>query len=1339
MAPRRSLRARDTQLAFEALTIEGALLSPEWLAKIAQLQAKHQADADYRILKGLSLRDEIGRFWRVAQAHWTEFKAGLERQADPAQLAERFAVGLLREAFGFGTLTAAEPVVVGERTYPIGHHAMEGRVPVVIAPAGSGLDTLSADFGEEGRRRSAFGLAQEHLNADERSLWGISTDGLSLRLCRDNASLTRPAWLEADLGRIFQEERYADFAALWLLIHESRFGAPGQPVADCPLEVWRNAGREEGTRAREKLREGVEEALVALGRGFLTRADNNLREALDDGRLTRDAFFQQLLRLVYRVIFLLTAEERDVLHAKDASPEGRALYAEGYSLRRLRERAAKRSAHDRFCDQWEALKIIFRGVAKGEPRLGLPALGGLFASDQCPDLETARLENRWFLTAVFKLSWVRETAGLARVNWRDMGPEELGSVYESLLELVPQIPEDGRGFSFATGDATKGNARKTTGSYYTPDSLVQVLLDSALTPVIQATVAAHPEDPAEALLQLSVVDPACGSGHFLLAAARRIAVQVARFQAKGTPSAEQYRHAVRQVVSRCLFGVDLNPMAVELCRVSLWMEAVEPGRPLSFLDSHIQRGNALLGATPELMAKGIPDAAFEPIEGDDKKTASLLKKKNKAAAEGQRGLDSLWSTPVEAESAEVTKAVAALDAAPDLKLEDIAGKAAQWGELQRSLAFTHQKFVADAWCAAFVWPKPPTEPKKVEAIVAAAPTNELWRQIRDGQGKPPPLTTKTVQELASQNHFFHWHLAFPQVFARGGFDVVLGNPPWERVKVQEQEFFASRHEAIAGAVNSAARKKLIAKLPVTNPRLWAEWCAASRSAEGQSHFVRQSRRYPLCGKGDVNTYAIFAEQNREALGPRGRAGFIVPSGIATDETTKEFFSSLTAEGRLASLYDFRNHDGLFYDVGHRRFKFCLVTVLGRGAGGAIANLVFFAESSAELRDPDRQFTLAATDFSLLNPNTRTCPTFRSRRDADINLAMYRRAGVLWREGEEQSSNPWGLRFMRMFDMANDSGLFKTQVELHAAGGRLQGSRFVGKLAEHVPLIEAKMVHLFDHRYGDYADRREGSQDTQLPDVADEKLCDPDYQPMARYWLPAAEIEDRLSEVWSRGWLLGWRDICRSTDERTLISSLIPRTGTGDTFLLCMPGVDARLAACLYANLCAYALDYAARQKVGGTHLKYNVFKQLPALAPSVHDAPAGWQGDVTIRDWILPRVLELTYTAWDLRSFAEDVGYAGPPFRWDPDRRFLLRAELDAPFFHLYGISRDDTDYILDTFPIVRRNDEKAHGEYRTKRVILEIYDAMAEAIRTGKPYQTRLDPPPADPRVAHPPRRGKA
>jgi hypothetical protein len=320
-------------------------------------------------------------------------------------------------------------------------------------------------------------------------------------------------------------------------------------------------------------------------------------------------------------------------------------------------------------------------------------------------------------------------------------------------------------------------------------------------------------------------------------------------------------------------------MAVELCKVSLWLEAVDPGLPLTFLDSHIQHGNALLGATPALMEKGIPDAAWDPIEGDHKKTASALKKKNKVEAK-QSTLD--FSSRARDEAKAVTQAVADLDAARDDDAAALAGKERHWTGILSSEGYRHQKLTADAWCAAFVWPKQPGP------LVEVAPTNDVWRKLRDA-GTAPSTAAKTILELAEQYRFFHWHLQFPQVFAKGGFDVVLGNPPWERVKLQEQEFFAPRDPVIANAPNSAARKKLIASLPGENPALWEEWTAASRRAEGESHLIRQSGRYPLCGKGDVNTYAIFAEHNRSVLSPQGRAGFIVPTGTRYRRHHQGFF------------------------------------------------------------------------------------------------------------------------------------------------------------------------------------------------------------------------------------------------------------------------------------------------------------------------------------------------------------------------------------------------------------------------------------------------------------------
>lgn len=499
-------------------------------------------------------------------------------------------------------------------------------------------------------------------------------------------------------------------------------------------------------------------ALVALGQGFLAHPENHaLRAALDNDELSTRDYFNQLLLLAYRMIFLLIVEERALLHPVGTDETASALYRSDYSLGRLRDLSVMNSPDDGLSDLWDRAKTVFRGLEHGDAHLGLPALAGVFTSTRCSALDAAMLANRSLLFAVSKLSWLRTDAELVRVNWRDMSPEELGCVYESLLELVPEIPKGSRTLDLPIAGATNSSARQSTGSYYTPDSLVQVVLDGALEPVIADTIARHPEKPDRALLDLAIVNPSCGSGHFLLAAARRLASHVARLSVRSATAAPDVRHALRQVVSQCIYGVDLNPMAVELCKVSLWMEAAVPGLPLTFLDSRIQLGNALLGTTPELMVEGIPDAAWNPVEGDDRKTANALKKRNR-------------------------------EAAGDLRLT-----------VPGSIKGGRQKFVADAWCAAFVWPKRPG------AITEAAPTNGVWQSIRDDRAQPSALTVETVERLSQKYRFFHWHLAFPLVFARGGFDVVLGNPPWishagraaQPLPAGIKQFFEYRYESFA--------------------------------------------------------------------------------------------------------------------------------------------------------------------------------------------------------------------------------------------------------------------------------------------------------------------------------------------------------------------------------------------------------------------------------------------------------------------------------------------------------------------------------------------------------------
>ena len=839
---------------------------------------------------------------------------------------------------------------------------------------------------------------------------------------------------------------------------------------------------------------------------------------------------------------------------------------------------------------------------------------------------------------------------------------------------------------------------------------MQVLLGSALDPVIDRTADANPEDPVDALLDLAIVDPACGSGHFLLAAARRLADRVARLRAGGTPTPDDYQHALRDVVRRCIYGVDANPLAVEICKVGLWMESIDPGLPLTFLESHIRCGNSLIGTNRALMGDQVPDAAWAALEGDDRKVTNALKRRNRVEVAGQRRLP----FEVRDETDGVRDAMRAVEEVPDTDAEALAEKERQWKALLASRAYEREKLVADAWCAAFLWPKDEYGP-----VFDAAPTTDAWLALRDRQVPPSPAFVEATRRIVEDYGLFHWELAFPDVFARGGFDVVLGNPPWERVKLQEQEFFAKREPSIAKARNAAERKKLIAALPATDPVLWQEWTRATRIAQGQSHFVRQSGRYPLCGKGDINTYALFAEHNWRVLAPRGCAGFIVPGGIVTDDTTKEYFQALLDGSVLASVHHFENESLVFKGL-HHAYRFVLLTIRESDQ----ADLVFYARRAVDLGDRQRHFELSPADFAALNPNTRTCPTFRSRRDANVNLTMYRRAGVLWQENDPDG-NPWGLRFLRMFDMANDSGLFRTRAELASAGWRLDKGRFERGEEVMLPLYEGKMVHLFDHRFGTYQGQSEAQANQgKLPEVDRVAHADPGRTTLPRYWLHEDEVAGRLDDAWGRHWLLGWRDITGAEKIRTVIACIIPRAAVNHKFPLMFPSCDAQLMASLYANLSSIPFDYCARQKVGGLSLTYFTVRQLPTLQPTAYALPAPWAPSNRLRDWLFPRVLELTYTAWNLKAFAEDCGDDGGPFIWDSERRLQLRCEIDAAFFQLYGLSRDDTAYILDTFPVLARSEEREHGEYRTKCVVLKTYDALATAAVQGVPYESPLGPP---------------
>ena len=670
---------------FTALRIEGGILPPEFLQNIAALEAPRQTGADYGLSKSLALKEELARYWRIANDLYTRYS---ERRARRDLIArqvgvDEWLVPLLRSLLGYDDLTTSNSVTLGDQVFKLTHRACGEAVPLLLVRRDFNLDKADPRFGYEGRRQAPHGLMQEYLNAEDGSLWGIVSNGSKLRILRDNPSLTRPSYIEADLDLVFTEELYPDFAALWLAGHASRLKPLDGKPSSCIIETWRANAHETGERALENLRDGVTEALRQIGNGFLQHANNDeLRAKLEDGTLPPEHYFQQLLGLVYRLLFLFAAEERDLLHPPNATGDQRTVFADGYSLSRLRERALRRRYYDHHRDIWQSLQITFRALAQGAPALGLPALGGLFRSGQCPDLDSAAISNERLLDAVRSLSFFRSDQALARVNYRDMGTEELGSVYESLLELQPVVDVNATPWTFGfigdgNGDKTRGSERKLTGSYYTPSALVNELIKSALEPVLTQAVADHPENPRAAILNLKVLDPACGSGHFLLAAARRMAAEIARIESGTDTSDEAARqHALREVVQHCIYGVDRNPLAVELCKTALWIETVEPGKPLTFLDSHIQLGDSLVGIfDPEIMANGIPGEAYKPLTGDDKANCRDLKKRN------SRSGDSVQVSLFDEDSVfEVAVVTADLDAMPEETLDDIERKSAAWEE-----------------------------------------------------------------------------------------------------------------------------------------------------------------------------------------------------------------------------------------------------------------------------------------------------------------------------------------------------------------------------------------------------------------------------------------------------------------------------------------------------------------------------------------------------------------------------------------------------------------------------------------------------------------------------------
>ena len=1378
--------ASTTTQVTASIRVVGGLLPADMIARIMTgKDVSASTPADYHVVGVRSVKDAAERHWDYLKGAWRVLRDAIGHGSDPRGLATENWLLPLFDEHGYGRLTRLHAGITaddGTKVFPVSHAWQH--LPIHLVPWSQKLDERPA-----GGELPPQSMVQDCLNRTAGHLWGIVSNGSVLRLLRDTTSLTGAAYVEVDLAAMFDGELFEDFVLLYRLLHVSRFEvADGAPVSSCRMERWRAEAIEAGTRALDQLRDGVKDAIIALGTGFLKHPANAaFREDFD-----KDQAKRALLRLVYRLLFWFVAEDRDALHAPRTDEKTRRRYAAYFSARRLRD-ASMRGVGTAHGDLWQAVRLVLSGLGAegGLPHLGLPGIGGIY-DDTPTDAVLAGLElsNEQLLTAVKSLSRVRDksTNRWRRIDYRNLGAEELGAIYESLLELVPD--RDGP-YTFVLRDAA-GNDRKSTGSYYTPTSLIDCLLDSTLDPVlddatkqaeIAATAAGTDESAAiaEALLSVTVCDPACGSGHFLVAAARRIAKRVAAVREHNPePTLESLRTALRDVITRCIYGVDLNPMAVELAKVSLWLEALDPGKPLSFLDAHVKCGNALIGATPKLIDGGIPAGAFKPIEGDDPKFAKSLERANAAQpvlTAGQRRVARFSAPPtlpgLEPQSyqeelfsdeiifsqsnAALAAGLARIAHLPDGSLGEVHRQAAAYQDWEESAENQAKRLVADAWCAAFVWIKREDAPP---AIV-----NRVFTALKEkGRSALPPPTATEIERLREEHGFFHWHLEFPGIFRveednphadpdtewSGGFSCVLANPPWDKVDFEDKKYFSAVDQTIAELAGQKRRDRIKEWEREHQEEGW-RYRAARHKVKSTFLFASSSDSYPNCALGlkepgvnSLQTDMLFAELFGALAAPVGRIGCIIPTAIATGAGGQHLFRSFASRGGIASLYDFENRGSRFFPGVHASYKFCVLCLTGKALGEPAARYAFFLQDTSDLDELGRVFALSPEELTLINPNTGTLPIFRSYRDAMLTTGIYNRVPILWHE-MRLDGNPWGMNFKYLFNMTDDSGLFRTRDQLARDGWQLDGNVFSRDSKRMLPLYEAKMAHHFDHRWNSFYGM--GNDDRSRQNLGQKQ--DPSALAEPRYWVAEAGmiptrkngkdvvlagVSERLKALgWDRGWLCGWRDICRATDERTGIVGFIPLAAVGDKFPLMFPSTSSVLVAALVAAQSSLVFDYTSRQKVGNINMAMFMWKQLPVPTPAILEPHL---------PFIVPRVLELVYTAYDMTPLARDLGDEGEPFRWDEGRRAQLRAELDAFFFHLYGIDdRDDVDYILETFQTetggLKHNEIRDHGEYRTKRLVLTEYDRMAAADTAGVLYKSSLaEPPGQGPR--HPARENK-
>ncbi|GBF59067.1 hypothetical protein PbB2_02759 [Candidatus Phycosocius bacilliformis] len=1195
--------------------------------------------------------------------------------------------------------------------------------------------------------------------------WGILTNGAKWRLYFAGARSTIDDYLEIDLARVMRLD--ADLLNVgitepecdhWLAVFIAMFSRSAFSRSSSKAPNFHDIARKEASFYEERVSKSLSDLVFnqlypALSKAVAKSAPADT--SLQDVR-------QATLILLYRLLFVLYAEDRGLLPVKDTRYDD-------YALRLARLDVGRRKdAGDTFSGvaktYWNRFADLAVMIDQGDPSVGLPPYnGGLFSATQTPLLKVVALPDDVMADAIDILSWERQGGKRRYINYRDLSVQQLGSIYERLLEF--ELTRDEHG---ALDVKPNIFARKTSGSYYTPDDLVLLILDETLKPLINDAMDSFKNalgqlrpgdsedfrvmqlqkvDPAKAITRLRICDPAMGSGHFLVNLVDRLtnhtldAIAEAQAQARDvagldyeSPVAEEVRKVratirhnaqdsnwtvsdeqlddpqlvKRMVLKRCVYGVDKNPMAVELAKVALWLHTFTVGAPLSFIDHHLAAGDSLFGLW-------VRDAIDKAAKGGELLYFEALANAQRQAVV-MRTIESLTD-------AEIAEAHRSAEMWKDVE--------AQTGALDGFVSFLHALDWLDL-------------PKADKPLITLWLDAHFGEPIAIARGRMSPDGSKTRPEeverftsiwrqaraLIEEERFLNWQITFPGVWdnwasaaREGGFDAVVGNPPWAKVELEASKWFAGRNEAIVQAATNAEREELIDALREGDPELFAAYETAKNRFAQSADVARKGGAYPLFGRGRPNLYQLFFEQALKLIKPTGFVGFLVPSGIISDKVASEFVKSVAPDDRIRVFWDFENRrpeGGRFFADVDGRFKLAVTILGGKDRKFDHIKAGFFLPSTNADDIAKRVIPLQAALFDRFNPGTGTAIIFRDKRDAAITSEIYSRLQVMQPLGSEPA---WKVTFSQMLNQSNDSKSFKTAEWLMQNGWYpVADNRWKKGDEIAFPLYEGKMVQAFDHRAADIVLNPENRRRAAQPvAIGQEEHADPNRYPVPRAFVVGSAIpaEARLD------WIIAYKDTTATTNIRTMIASILPACGAVHALPVLLPatGHDRSIyiseASFIVANLNSICFDYLGRQKVQTNHFSWYIVEQLPVIPCAAY---ARQFGSKTAADIVREAVLELTYTSHDMAPFARDMGHletsgeVRAPFVWNEERRLTLRAKLDALYFILYGVfdpnnpetSREDIRYIYSTFNIVERQERAAYaGKYRSRDLALSWINAL--------------------------------